>query len=105
MLDVADFAGGDASWGMVQGDEVEALRRLPDGSVDAFVSDPPYGIRLALKWNRRRPLGIAGDGPAEARRLWRAFVPEAARAARPDSAHVFFGTWKSPWIHQVLARH
>ncbi|MGB7158155.1 MAG: DNA methyltransferase [Tepidisphaeraceae bacterium] len=75
---------------------------MPDRSVDAFVTDPPYGIELSLQWTKT-PKVVIGDGRVEAQRLWKAFVPEAFRIARDDTAHVFFGTWKSPWMHDVLA--
>ena len=31
---------------LIQGDALEVLRGLPDGCVDAVVTDPPYGIAL-----------------------------------------------------------
>lgn len=93
-------------WRVVRGDAVHALRSVADGSVDAFVTDPPYGIELKLGTNRTgRARSIAGDGRAEAKKLWREWVPEAYRAAKADSAHLVFGTWKSPWMHEALAAH
>lgn len=34
------------NWQVIQGDCLEVLRTLPDGSVDAVVTDPPYGVNL-----------------------------------------------------------
>jgi site-specific DNA-methyltransferase (adenine-specific) len=53
------------------GDCLDVLKRLPEGSVDAVVSDPPYGINVVLgsggrgAWRRRnanRPI-IGDDRP------------------------------------------
>lgn len=85
-------------------DAVLAMQQIPDGAVDAIVTDPPYGIALKLK-SKRRANSIAGDGALEARELWRRWVPEAARIAKPDSAHLIFGTWKSRWMHDLLSQH
>ncbi len=46
---------------------VSVLKKLPDGSIDAFVTDPPYGIELCLHTIPGRDTRIAGDGKAEAR--------------------------------------
>lgn len=81
------------------------LAKLPDDSIDSFVSDPPYGIDLKLRWNRQAGLSIKGDRAHEARKLWTDFLPQAARAAKPNTAHLFFGTWKSPWMRDLLAQH
>ncbi|HLL88968.1 MAG TPA: hypothetical protein VK324_06670, partial [Tepidisphaeraceae bacterium] len=81
------------------------LRDLPDGSIDSFVTDPPYGIALKLGTRKRGERSIAGDGRLEARRLWRDVLPEMARAAKPDTAHLVFGTWKSPWMLELLHEH
>jgi adenine-specific DNA-methyltransferase len=56
-------------------------------------------------WGAPRRPGILGDGRREAVGLWRRWVAAAHRAARPDTAHVVFGTWRSPWMHTVLAKH
>lgn len=87
-----------------RGDCRQLLKQLETESVDAFVSDPPYGIELNLGTSRQ-PRRILGDGRDEAKRLWRGFLPEAYRAAKPNTAHAFFGTWKSIWIRDLLAEH
>ncbi len=35
---------GTSRWCVVQGDCLDVMRQLPDGCVDAVVTDPPYGI-------------------------------------------------------------
>jgi adenine-specific DNA-methyltransferase len=81
------------------------LSKLPDESIDSFVSDPPYGINLKLRWNRDAGLSIKGDRAHQARQLWADFLPQAARIAKPNTAHLFFGTWKSIWIKDLLEKH
>jgi adenine-specific DNA-methyltransferase len=89
----------------VRGDALAVLAALPPASVDAFVTDPPYGTGTKLGTTRKNRTLIRGDGKAEARRLWARFVPLCERAARPDTHHWFFGTWKSPWMAEILANH
>ena len=39
-----------------QGDCLEVMRDLPDASVDAVVTDPPYGIRfMGEAWDGKDP--------------------------------------------------
>ena len=87
-----------------RGDCRRHLARMADASIDAFVTDPPYGIELSLQWTRQKKV-VRGDGRLEARRLWADFLPHAARLAKPDTAHLFFGTWKSIWIADLLREH
>jgi len=51
---------------VVQGDCLEVLRTLPDGCVDAVITDPPYGIDLGNHGNFSRDWTIAGDHDCEA---------------------------------------
>jgi DNA modification methylase len=51
-----------AEWQVIHGDCLEVLKTLPDGSVDAVVTDPPYGIGEARNNNASRSkLAIAKD--------------------------------------------
>jgi DNA modification methylase len=43
---------GVASWCVVHGDALHVLRDLPDGCVDAFVTDPPYSSGGAFRGDR-----------------------------------------------------
>jgi site-specific DNA-methyltransferase (adenine-specific) len=37
---------------LVQGDTLDVLRELPSGSIDAIVTDPPYGLRfMGVRWD------------------------------------------------------
>lgn len=57
---------------LICGDAIEVLRTLPEGSVDACVTDPPYGERLA-SWDAER-------GPA----WYVEWLAEVRRVLRPD---------------------
>jgi len=56
-------------WQVIQGDCLDVLRQLPDGCVDAVVTDPPYGIGFAgqpTKWQRMagmKPLSWDDSAP------------------------------------------
>lgn len=95
----------DQRWMFKRAHAFPFLRSLPDAFVDAFVTDPPYGIELKLHTGKHRPRSIFGDGRGEAVRLWRAWIPEAYRVAKDNSAHIIFGSWKSPWMLRVLQQH
>jgi adenine-specific DNA-methyltransferase len=95
---------GELPWQIERGDATRLVRELPDASVDSWITDPPWGIELSLQWTRVKK-AIRGDGRVRARRLWQAFIPEAYRAAKPDTAHLFFAAWNRPWAHDLLAEH
>ena len=92
-----------ASVDLYHGDCLEVMASIPDGSVDSFVSDPPYGMNL--KPQRGRTQSILGDGNDEAPDLWAAFLPHAARIAKDDTAHLFFSRWSEAWVKPLLAEH
>ena len=46
------------------GDCLEVMKTIPDGSVDAVVTDPPYGISHPTNYSRRGMRGISGGAPA-----------------------------------------
>lgn len=53
--DVQDWRAvldGRREWAVVLGDCLDVLRELPAGSVDAVVTDPPYGMRANLNSQR-----------------------------------------------------
>ena len=73
------------------GDCLDVMRGMPDGCVDAVVTDPPYGIAYQSAWRtdplkRHRP--IANDAQPF---VW--FLPEAARLLRPGGALLCFCRW------------
>lgn len=88
---------------LYNGDCLEVLPLLQDQSVDSFVSDPPYGISLVPQ--RKITDSIAGDGREEAKALWAAMAEHVVRAAKPDTAHMFWTGWSEVWTKDVLAEH
>ena len=72
-------------WRVEHGDCTELMRALPEGSVDAIVCDPPYGLRFMGKhWDD------AGDGLAQ--QEWhRQWLVEAERVLRPSGRLLAFG--------------
>ena len=72
---------------VVEGDCLDVLRSLPDGCVDAVVTDPPYG-----------QTNEAYDGPGAVSLrpdVWR----ECARVCKPDAALVSFAG--APTYHRI----
>lgn len=80
---------------VVQGDCLELMRQLPDGCVDAVITDPPYGISLENhargKQRRFENYLIAGDGCSTVA----AAVLEWARAFEIPTC-AFASPW-NPW--------
>jgi site-specific DNA-methyltransferase (adenine-specific) len=72
--DVADVLAGRRQYAVVEGDALAVLPMLPDGSVGAVVTDPPYGLgfRYASYQDTRDNLA----------RLVKALMPLALRLAR-----------------------
>lgn len=53
-----------SDWRVITGDCLEVLRTLPSGSVDAVVTDPPYGVGIKAKqhkWFKSEGDGYSGD--------------------------------------------
>ena len=92
---IADVLSGRSRWCVVTGDCLDVLRTIPAGSVDAVVTDPPYGHNnnyngdLIHRWEEALGRGkagparpIANDG-AEANELIRLALPEMKRMLKP----------------------
>ncbi len=73
---------------VIHGDCVEVLRNLPDESIDAVITDPPYFVRYRDRSGR----SIANDSdPASILGAFR----DIYRALKPDSFCVCFYGWNS----------
>lgn len=92
---------------LVRKDAIHWLKTLTAGSVDAFVTDPPYGVGLKIgtKSKVRLSASIAGDGKLEARLLWQKFIPLMYQAAKDDSLHLVFTGWSNNWALDVVREH
>lgn len=77
-----DVLSGAARWCVVEGDALALLASLPDASVDAVVTDPPYDARTHAGARTMRSGVVSGAGINFAPLAGLAFVPEMLRAAR-----------------------
>ena len=92
------------------GDCIDVIRELPDGSVDAVVTDPPYGIRfMGESWDgadivKRQergkatspmPAGIGGPNGG-----YRSIAAEAGRYNRSLKASLAFMDWSKEWASE-----
>jgi len=76
VIDIQAVLEGRERWCVVQGDCLDVMRGLPDGCVDAVVTDPPYNaINRATSGLRSLDKGVADSAPinipALAAEFWR----------------------------------
>ena len=62
---------------LIQGDCLEVMKGIPDGSIDAIITDPPYGT-TACKWDSVIPFDL----------MWE----QLNRIIKPNGAIVLFGS-------------
>jgi site-specific DNA-methyltransferase (adenine-specific) len=94
---------------VIEGDSLDVLRQLPDGCVDAVVTDPPYcsgGISEAARTraagqglrseNIRRFGWFTGDNMGTAGLAWllRTVAVESRRVVKPSGSLLVFCDWK-----------
>jgi site-specific DNA-methyltransferase (adenine-specific) len=65
------------NWQVIQGDCLEVMKSIPDGSIDACITDPPYGT-TACSWDVVIPFAL----------MWAALK----RIVKPKGAIVLFGS-------------
>jgi site-specific DNA-methyltransferase (adenine-specific) len=84
---------------LYQGDALELLPLIPDGTVDLIVTDPPFAIDFRahrLNYNRKRANVLEGyrEVPeAEYREFTRQWITEAARVLSPNGSMYIFSGW------------
>lgn len=93
-----------------RGDCIDVMRELPDGSVDAVMTDPPYGIRfMGESWDgadivKRQergkatspmPAGVGGPNGG-----YRSLAAEAGRYNRSLKASLAFMDWCREWASE-----
>jgi len=103
-----DILEGRRAWALVEGDCRDLLAELPESSIDAVITEPPYGLEfMGQEWDRlARPLsgnlgGFAtGDKPSfervrrrlPAMQLWHEqWAREALRVLKPGAHLLAFG--------------
>ena len=92
------------------GDCIDVMRELPDGSVDAVVTDPPYGIRfLGEAWDgadivKRQERGKATspmpEGVGGPNGGYRSLAAEAGRYNRSLKASLAVMDWCKEWASE-----
>ncbi len=94
---VAIYSDASDRWKLIEGDTLALLGKLPEHSVDAIVTDPPYGIDIAGNaWDGKAIREAVGAekrlGPNEAFAWWtRSWATEARRVLKPGGHIVAFG--------------
>lgn len=94
------------AWGLIEGDALAVLAKLPENSVDAVVSDPPYGIGFkGQSWDGRDIERAAGDGvasPGEAFQRWTSlWAAQCRRVLKPGGHLVAFGAPRT--VHRLVS--
>jgi len=87
--------GDRQRWGLVRADALKLLRQLPERSVDAVVTDPPYGIGFAEQsWDSgRMTVG------AEFQQWAMSWAGELRRVLKPGAHLVAFGAPRT--VHRL----
>lgn len=72
---------------IIQGDCLELMKTIPDGSIDMILTDPPYGMEFRSNYRKQRYNAIEGDKDLS----WiDVFVEEAFRVSKENTAHYIF---------------
>jgi DNA modification methylase len=95
---VAVYRDVTRAWGLIEGDALMTLVKLPDASVDCVVTDPPYGIDFAAQaWDGadiRRTAAVNRErlSAGEAFQRWtQVWASECLRVLKPGGHLVAFG--------------
>jgi DNA modification methylase len=90
---LALYQDDSAAWGLIEGDDMAALAKLPDNSIDAVVTDPPYGLGFHNEaWDGAGKAGeklAGGESFAAWTRVWAA---ECRRVLKPGGHMLTFGS-------------
>lgn len=98
IVGAGDIRSGDG-WRVLRGDSLDVLAELPDASIDALVSDPPYGIDFqGRRWDgatiRESAAHRTGRRltPNQAFAAWaQTWASEARRVLKPGGHALAFG--------------
>ena len=76
-----------------QGDCLELLKHLPDGSVDFILTDPPYGMDYKSNWSKDKKKHFKKLKNDRRPFIW--FLHDAYRVLKDDTALVCFSDWRN----------
>ena len=84
-----------------QGDCLELMKNIPDGSVDLVLTDPPYGIDFQSNFRKNKFNKIENDIAVNAE-----FLDECKRVLKDTGAFYCFTRWDvyPSWIEQIRKR-
>lgn len=84
-------------WGLIQADALALLKQLPAASVDAVVTDPPYGLAFKREqWDG----GALADGLG-LHAFTRSWAEQVARVLKPGGYLAAFGAPRT--VHRLVA--
>jgi len=72
---------------LIQGDCLEVMKGIEDGSVDMVLTDPPYGMSFRSNYRKKKYRGIKSDTTLDWLDI---FVSECFRVAKNNTAHYVF---------------
>lgn len=72
---------------LMQGDCLEMMKEIPDGSVDMVLTDPPYGMDFQSNHRKEKYSKIKNDKELSWLNVW---VDELFRVAADNTAHYVF---------------
>lgn len=76
---------------LLQGDCLELLKDIPDGSIDMVLTDPPYGIDYQSQWKKDKSKWMPKIKNDE--RPFIDFVPLVKRILKPTGCVMVFTRW------------
>jgi DNA modification methylase len=104
---VALYEDATRAWGLIEGDALMLLAKLPDACIDAIVTDPPYGIDIGgAAWDGRdiRRAGCANQSvhAEEAFERWtQVWATGCRRVLKPGGHLLAFGAPRT--FHRLVA--
>src|SRR5438309_5373962 len=79
---------------LLLGDCLDVLGRLPDGSIDCIITDPPYGIRYRSR-SHALPLARIANDDERAYDILEQALAIAWRKLKPNSHLYIFTAWQA----------